>query len=76
MKELYGSDQQTEPNLLIVNINPNEGISLQLNSKNPLKNGKIEPISIDFSTGAKDIPEAYELLIFDALRGDSTFFTH
>lgn len=76
VKELYGSDQQTEPNLLIVNINPNEGISLQLNSKNPLKNGKIEPISIDFSTGAKDIPEAYELLIFDALRGDSTFFTH
>ncbi|WP_144529289.1 glucose-6-phosphate dehydrogenase [Peribacillus simplex] len=76
VKELYGSDQQTEPNLLIVNINPNEGISLQLNSKNPLKNGKIEPISIDFSTGAKDIPEAYELLIFDALRGDSTFFAH
>lgn len=76
VKELYGSDQQTEPNLLIVNINPNEGISLQLNSKNPLKNGEIEPISIDFSTGAKDIPEAYELLIFDALRGDSTFFAH
>ncbi|MDM5214668.1 glucose-6-phosphate dehydrogenase [Peribacillus sp. NJ4] len=76
VKELYGSNQQTEPNLLIVNINPNEGISLQLNSKNPLKNGKIEPISIDFSTGAKDIPEAYELLIFDALRGDSTFFAH
>ncbi|MGX6443587.1 glucose-6-phosphate dehydrogenase [Neobacillus sp. K501] len=76
VKELYGSDLQTEPNLLIVNINPNEGISLQLNSKNPLKNGEIEPILIDFSTGAKDIPEAYELLIFDALRGDSTFFVH
>lgn len=76
VKELYGSNQQTAPNLLIVNINPNEGISLQLNSKNPLKNGEIEPISIDFSTGAKDIPEAYELLIFDALRGDSTFFAH
>lgn len=76
VKELNGSDQQTVPNLLIVDINPNEGISLQLNSKNPLKNGDIEPISIDFSTRAKDIPEAYELLIFDALRGDSTFFAH
>jgi glucose-6-phosphate 1-dehydrogenase len=29
-----------------------------------------------FSTNEKNVPEAYEVLIFDALRGDSTFFAH
>ncbi|WP_134704577.1 glucose-6-phosphate dehydrogenase [Ammoniphilus sp. YIM 78166] len=67
--------QNSEPNLLMIYVNPNEGVSLQLNSKNPL-NGEIEPITVDFSARKVDVPEAYELLIFDALRGDSTFFAH
>jgi glucose-6-phosphate 1-dehydrogenase len=76
LKDLYTTEnQQAEPNLLVVNVNPNEGVSLQLNSKNPLKR-KIEPVTVDFSASAKDVPEAYELLLFDALRGDSTFFAH
>lgn len=76
LKNLYSNEiQNTEPNLLIIQVNPNEGVSLQLNSKNPL-NGKIEPIMVDFSASKVDVPEAYELLIFDALRGDSTFFAH
>jgi glucose-6-phosphate 1-dehydrogenase len=57
-------------------VNPDEGIALQLNSKNPANSGKIEPVTVDFSSGAKDVPEAYELLLFDALRGDSTYFAH
>ncbi|MBM7655196.1 glucose-6-phosphate 1-dehydrogenase [Neobacillus cucumis] len=76
LKELYCSEvQNTESNLLIVHVNPNEGVSLQLNSKNPI-NGKIEPIMVNFSASKEDVPEAYELLIFDALKGDSTFFAH
>lgn len=76
LKELYSNEiQNAEPNLLVIDVNPNEGVSLQLNSKNPI-NGMVEPIMIDFSPNKKDIPEAYELLIFDALRGDSTFFAH
>ena len=63
------------PNLLIIEINPNENVSLQLNSRNPV-NGKIEPVKISFSTEQADIPEAYERLIYDAIRGDSTFFAH
>ena len=63
------------PNLLIIEINPNENVSLQLNSRNPV-NGKIEPVKISFSTEQADIPEAYERLIYDAFRGDSTFFAH
>ncbi len=76
LKDLYSDIvQKTEPNLLIIHVNPNEGVSLQLNSKNPL-NGIIEPIIVDFSASKIDVPEAYELLIYDALRGDSTFFAH
>lgn len=75
-KNVYTNENQfAEPNLLVIKVSPNEGVSMQLNSKN-LTNGNLEPIIVDFSASTKDIPEAYELLIFDALRGDSTFFAH
>lgn len=77
LKDLYvNQNEGVEPNLLIIEINPNENISLQLNSKNPLNNGKMEPVRVNFSTESKGVPEAYERLIFDAFRGDSTFFAH
>ncbi|WP_026695596.1 glucose-6-phosphate dehydrogenase [Peribacillus kribbensis] len=69
-------EKNTVANLLVVEINPNEGISFMLNSKNPLEAGKLEPIKIDYVSNRKNVPEAYELLINDALRGDSTFFAH
>lgn len=72
-------DRQNEgnkPNLLIIEINPNEGVSLQLDLKNPLNPSKIEPVTVNYSTSSKEGPEAYELLIFDALRGDPTYFAH
>lgn len=76
LKDSYTSEkEQIEPNLLTISINPNEGVSLQLNSKNPIS-GKMEPITVDFSASNQDVPEAYELLLFDALVGDSTFFAH
>ncbi|MEH7747054.1 glucose-6-phosphate dehydrogenase, partial [Neobacillus drentensis] len=64
-----------------IEISPNENVSLQLNSKNPLNNGKIEPVRINFScedivSNASGVPEAYERLIYDALIGESTFFAH
>ncbi|EXX84815.1 glucose-6-phosphate dehydrogenase [Paenibacillus darwinianus] len=62
------------PNLLIIQINPDEKITLQLNGRNPLKNGRMESVHMDFSMLSHQMPEAYELLLFDALRGDATFF--
>jgi len=71
-------NNQIDSNLLIIEINPNENISLQLNSKNPLNNGKIMPIRINFSNvqNGLGVPEAYERLIYDAVNGDTTFFAH
>jgi glucose-6-phosphate 1-dehydrogenase len=76
LKGLYTSEmEKVEPNLLTININPNEGVSLQLNIKNPT-NGEMEPVMVDFLASKQDVPEAYELLLVDALNGDSTFFAH
>jgi glucose-6-phosphate 1-dehydrogenase len=71
-------NNQMNPNLLIIEINPDENISIQLNSKNPLNNGKVEPVRINLSNDqiSLGVPEAYERLIYDASNGDSTFFAH
>ncbi|MED1466839.1 glucose-6-phosphate dehydrogenase [Bacillus salipaludis] len=75
LKDLYKEkNEETAPNLLIIEIDPNQVVSIQFNSKNPSNNSKIEPISVKFLANKKDIPEGYELLLFDALNGDSTFF--
>lgn len=76
--EQYSEPQHesAQPNLLIIDINPNEGISLQLNSKDSINQGQFIPVRANAFTNVKEMPEAYENLIFDALRGDGTFFAH
>jgi glucose-6-phosphate 1-dehydrogenase len=77
LKGLYQDDEGRKlPNLLTIEINPNAGVSLQLNSKNLLNEGKVEPINVMFYSNDENVPEAYELLIHDALLGDPTFFAH
>lgn len=76
LKQQYqDSNPNAAPNLLIIEISPGENVSLQLNSKNPLKNGEIEPMRINFTCEQADVgvPEAYERLIHDAVSGDATF---
>ncbi len=77
LKGLYETPyDKVAPNLFIIEISPSENVALQLNSKNPLKNGFIEPVRITFSREEESVPEAYERIIYDALIGDSTFFAH
>ncbi|WP_183600381.1 glucose-6-phosphate dehydrogenase [Paenibacillus phyllosphaerae] len=64
------------PNLLIFEINPVEGIILQLNTRDPQQQGEFKPIRVDFYEGNDNAPEAYESLIRDAMHGDPTFFAH
>lgn len=75
IKDLYKEkNEETAPNLLIIEIDPNQVVSIQFNSKNPSNNSKIEPITVQFLANKENIPEGYELLLYDALNGDSTFF--
>ncbi|GAF09347.1 glucose-6-phosphate 1-dehydrogenase [Paenibacillus pini JCM 16418] len=76
LKQSGTKDDSTTPNLLVFEISPNEGIVLQLNTRDPLQRGQFKPMQIDFQEDLDNVPEAYENLILDALHGDSTFFAH
>lgn len=67
--------EEIVPNLLILEINPNEGISLRLNIKDP-STERFEPAYINFTNNTDDQSDAYELLLFDAMLGNATFFAH
>jgi glucose-6-phosphate 1-dehydrogenase len=67
-----------EPNILIFRIQPDEGIFLQVSAKRPTMQLVVESVNMDFSYSGKwdkQLPEAYERLLLDTLRGDSTLFT-
>ncbi|PFJ29388.1 glucose-6-phosphate dehydrogenase [Bacillus thuringiensis] len=66
--------ENTQPNLFVIQINPSEGVSFLMNSKDVLKNGKIETINVDHTESSVNVPEAYERLINDAICGNSNFF--
>ena len=66
------------PNLLIVHIQPEEGISLKFLSKRPGSGMKLRPVSMDFNYGSsfgERSPTDYETLLLDALAGDATLYT-
>lgn len=67
-----------KPNMLIFRIQPDEGIFLQVSAKRPSMQLVVESVSMDFAYSGrwdKALPEAYERLLLDAMRGDSTLFT-
>jgi glucose-6-phosphate 1-dehydrogenase len=66
------------PNQLIFRIQPKEAITLRVSSKRPGMQYQIHPVRMDFSYDEEfhiSLPEAYERLLLDVLRGDSTLFT-
>jgi glucose-6-phosphate 1-dehydrogenase len=66
-----------EPNVLVLRIQPEEGIALRFGAKTPGGRMRIAPVVMDFSYSAAfavPSPEAYERLLFDCLIGDTTLF--
>ncbi|WP_456364275.1 glucose-6-phosphate dehydrogenase [Priestia aryabhattai] len=76
-KPLEGSvENQLQPNLLIIEINPTEGVKFKINSKSQLQSDVIESIETSYNEAStKNVPEAYERLIYDALIGNNTYFS-
>ncbi|SEW40985.1 glucose-6-phosphate dehydrogenase [[Clostridium] fimetarium] len=75
---LYFKDRIQEPNLLVIQIQPKVGVFFQFNTKDFTTLEDIVPTKMETSHVAEmqgNTPEAYERLIFDALRGDATLFT-
>jgi glucose-6-phosphate 1-dehydrogenase len=66
------------PNVLVLTVQPNEGVSLSIGAKIPGTRMAIRPVQMEFLYGSafmSQSPEAYERLILDAMRGDATLFT-
>jgi glucose-6-phosphate 1-dehydrogenase len=77
--QLFGSmpGQQLEPNVLIIRIQPDEGITLRIAAKVPGQAMRIRWVNMDFRYGASfgvSPPEAYERLLLDCILGDSTLY--
>jgi len=66
---------QTQPNVMTFHLAPQQGISLEFAAKRPAMQLVVENESLDFRYDAdENLPEAYERLLLDAMRGDSTLF--
>jgi glucose-6-phosphate 1-dehydrogenase len=66
------------PNVLVMRIQPDEGISLTFEVKPPGPDICVSPLSLDFNYEegfGSASPEAYETLLEDCIEGDSTLFT-
>jgi len=69
---------EPEPNLLVIRIQPDEGILLRFAAKVPGLGINVRPVNMDFAYGSAftvESPDAYETLILDALLGDASLFT-
>ncbi len=70
--------EDLRPNVLLVHIQPDEGVSLAIGAKVPGQGMSIRTVHMDFLYGGAfrtGLPEAYERLILDAMLGDATLFT-
>src|SRR5688572_13061275 len=71
------ADAPLEPNVLVIRIQPNEGITLRFAAKLPGQAMRIRPVNMDFRYGSSfgvKPPEAYERLLLDCMLGDSTLY--
>ncbi len=66
------------PNVLVLNLQPDEGIKLTFGAKIPGPVNEITPVTMDFSyreSFGEEPPDAYERLLLDCILGDATLFT-
>ena len=71
------TDAPLEPNVLVVRIQPNEGITLRFGAKLPGQLTRIRWVNMDFRYGSSfgvQPQEAYERLLLDCMLGDSTLY--
>ncbi len=67
------------PNLLVLSIQPDEGIHLRFEVKAPDTLAETRSVNMEFdyakAFGLSAVPEAYERLLLDAIQGDASLFT-
>ncbi|MDP3768476.1 MAG: glucose-6-phosphate dehydrogenase, partial [Dehalococcoidia bacterium] len=66
-----------DPNMLVIRIQPDEGIALTVAAKTPGPDLRLGPVTLDFRYGevfGAQPPEAYERLLLDVMHGDATLY--
>ncbi len=78
---IFGAESGRHRNVLSIRLQPNEGMQLDMTIKEPGPGGMrlIDvPLDISFAEAlgpdAEEIPDAYERLIMDVIRGNQTLF--
>jgi glucose-6-phosphate 1-dehydrogenase len=76
---MFGSilPEQLEPNKLVLNIQPEEGVALTIQAKRPGSKVYMTPLTLDFhyrDVYSAGLPDAYERLLMDCISGDQTLF--
>jgi len=78
--ELFAEGRRTfhrEPNRLVIQIQPAEGIQLHFHTKVPGEGMRLRLTDLDFSYSREfrgRLPEAYEPLLLDVMHGDASLF--
>ncbi|MBA3350027.1 MAG: glucose-6-phosphate dehydrogenase [Actinobacteria bacterium] len=70
--------EELEPNVLVIRVQPDEGISLTFGTKVPGPEVNVRSVEMDFDVETElgsGSPEAYERLLLDCMLGDATLFT-
>jgi glucose-6-phosphate 1-dehydrogenase len=72
------SEGTVEPNRLHIHLQPDEGMRMHMTAKEPGPGGiRLRPVSLDLSyatTFEQRLPDAYERLLMDVVRGNPTLF--
>ena len=77
--DLFSDRMPETPNTIIFMIQPEEGIILSMSSKEPGGELKLTNTNMTFcysDSFDSEIPEAYQRLLLDAIRGDHTLFVN
>jgi glucose-6-phosphate 1-dehydrogenase len=73
-----GDSAAIEPNVLVLRVQPNDGIGLRFGAKVPGPGMQVRSVMMDFGFGSafgKSSADAYERLLLDAMQGDASLFT-
>jgi glucose-6-phosphate 1-dehydrogenase len=78
---IFGEEESWKANMLAIRLQPNEGMNLSVMIKEPGPGGmRLTEVPLDMSFAealgedGMDIPDAYERLIMDVIRGNQTLF--
>ena len=74
----YPDFEGQPPNLLVIEVQPAEGMYFQINLKRPGNDFVMERVELNYSQHSRfqgNVPEAYEQLLLEAWRGNASLFT-